>query len=408
MGPGHFGGPANAPIPVLLHLLIIVCCLTLAASSDCKVHLCSKQYSRALDEDNVVESATYRYCSLLKSYNDCMEATGRSCRGNLGYHSFQTLISNWAKTYNCESVLLKGPQPSRGPNRPSGGHRFQKPPRQHQECNSYRPASVAPVSYSHCALFGDPHLRTFYDELQTCSVSGAWPLLDNPHLAVQVTNEPVGKGSSATAITKVTVIIRQHSPCAQEKTYEAQSDYLPGVFPDGSKWSGPGVRIREEVPGKHIEIHLRYIATKIVIRQVGNYLTFAAKMPSTVAVQGAQGETLELCVKGCPRREIIDFENILDPKSGPKQEAIAACRALNITDFYLDACVFDLLTTGDGSFSAAARDAMLDAGPQSVVNGSLAVIPRGLASSAALSLTSVVLHIIIGIILVLLQNHLVR
>lgn len=176
------------------------------------------------------------------------------------------------------------------------------------------------------------------------------------------------------------MIIRQHGPCAQEKTYEAQSDFLPGVFADGSKWSGPGVRIREESPGKHVEIHLRYIGARVIIRQVGRYLTFAAKMPSAIALQGAESGTLELCVRGCPRRERIDFERLLEEDSGPKREAIAACRALNITDFYFDACVFDLLTTGDGSFSAAARDAMLDGGPQqSVVNGT--VVPRGLESS---------------------------
>lgn len=172
---------------------------------------------------------------------------------------------------------------------------------------------------------------------------------------------------------------------------------------DGSKWSGPGVRIREENPGKHIEIHLRYIGTRIVIRQSGRYLTFAAKMPSAVAMQGAQGDTLELCVRGCPRRERIDFERLLDTKSGPKREAIAACRALNITDFYFDACVFDLLTTGDGSFSAAARDAMLDGGQQSLVNGSLVVVPRGLESSGQGTLTCsfAVVQLMVGLILFL-------
>lgn len=172
---------------------------------------------------------------------------------------------------------------------------------------------------------------------------------------------------------------------------------------DGSKWSGPGVRIREENPGKHIEIHLRYIGTRIVIRQSGRYLTFAAKMPSAIAMQGAQGDTLELCVRGCPRRERIDFERLLDTKSGPKREAIAACRALNITDFYFDACVFDLLTTGDGSFSAAARDAMLDGGQQSLVNGTLVVIPRGLESSGQRKLTCsfAVVQLMVGLVLFL-------
>lgn len=199
------------------------------------------------------------------------------------------------------------------------------------------------------------------------------------------------------------MIVRQHGSCAVEKTYEAQTDFLPGVFLDGSRSSGPGVRIREETPGRHIEIHLRYIATRIVIRQVGQYLTFAVKMPSSIAVQGAEGGAYELCVRGCPRRERIDFERILEPDSGPKKEAIAACRALNITDFYLDACVFDLLTTGDGSFSEAARNAMLDSGQVPAVNSSLSVVPRSVESSSTANkqTSSLYITLLVGLILFL-------
>ncbi|KAG8194694.1 hypothetical protein JTE90_028008 [Oedothorax gibbosus] len=394
--------PANARYRLLLLLAIVCCCSTQVSGADCKVQLCSRQYARAVDEDRIAQGPNYRYCQLLHAYAECVRATARSCRGDLSYHSVQSLVGQWTRMYDCGKVLEKGPGHNSGTQ--GGGHRFQKPPRQHQECNGYRPAG----SFSHCALFGDPHLRTFYDELQTCSVPGAWPLLDNPHVAVQVTNDPVGKGSQATAITKITVIIRQHGPCAQEKTYEAQPDSLPGVFADGSKWSGPGVRIREEVPGKHIEIHLRYVATRIVIRQSGKYLTFAAKMPSAIATQGAQGDaTLELCVRGCPRRERIDFERILDSKSGPKNEAIAACKALNITDFYFDACVFDLLTTGDDSFSAAARDAMIDGG-QSLVNGSFSAVPRGLESGGSERATNSVLVLIVGLLMLLMRCHVFR
>lgn len=60
----------------------------------------------------------------------------------------------------------------------------------------------------HCGMFGDPHLRTFFDVRQTCVVAGAWSLLDNDILAVQVTNEVVQEtvSESATATTKVKVL----------------------------------------------------------------------------------------------------------------------------------------------------------------------------------------------------------
>ncbi|GFY64366.1 repulsive guidance molecule A [Trichonephila inaurata madagascariensis] len=400
MGRGCSGDPANAPI--LLQLLIVVCCSSLVCSADCRVQFCSRQYTRATEEGNTAQAPTFRYCSLLRSYAECMRATARSCRGDLSYHTVQSLVMQWMRVYDCENVLAKGPQampPPKHP-RPGAGNRFQKPPH-HDRCGSYRPAG----GYSHCALFGDPHLRTFYDELQTCKVEGAWPLLDNPHMAVQVTNGPVDADSPATAITQLTVVIRNHAPCAVEKTYQAQPDFLPGVFMDGSKWSGPGVRIREETPGKHIEINFKYINTRIIIRQSGRYLTFAAKMPSAIAVQGAQGDTLELCVRGCPRKERIDFERLLESKNGPSSDVIAACRALNITDFYFDACVFDLMTTGDGSFSAAARDAMLDAGPHSVLNSSLPVLPRGVESGQESLSCSIVLPILMVWLLLLIRHQ---
>lgn len=57
--------------------------------------------------------------------------------------------------------------------------------------------------FRHCSLFGDPHLRTFQEEFQTCKVEGAWPLINNEYLAVQVTNVPVEGNEDATATSKV-------------------------------------------------------------------------------------------------------------------------------------------------------------------------------------------------------------
>ena len=57
--------------------------------------------------------------------------------------------------------------------------------------------------YRHCGLFGDPHLRTFSNEFQTCKVAGAWSLINNKYLTVQVTNDPVVTSGGATATSKV-------------------------------------------------------------------------------------------------------------------------------------------------------------------------------------------------------------
>ena len=61
----------------------------------------------------------------------------------------------------------------------------------------------APV---YCELFGDPHLKTFYDVRQTCIVAGAWSLFDNKYITIQVTNDILqntATSSSATATSKV-------------------------------------------------------------------------------------------------------------------------------------------------------------------------------------------------------------
>lgn len=42
-----------------------------------------------------------------------------------------------------------------------------------------------------CLAYGDPHLRSFSHEYQTCKCNGAWPLVDHPLFAVQVTNSPL-------------------------------------------------------------------------------------------------------------------------------------------------------------------------------------------------------------------------
>ena len=71
---------------------------------------------------------------------------------------------------------------------------------------------TVPPNYTHCGFFGDPHLRTFGDDFQTCKVEGAWPLIHNKYLSVQVTNSPVVPGSLATATSKVRIVL--FFPCA--------------------------------------------------------------------------------------------------------------------------------------------------------------------------------------------------
>lgn len=134
------------------------------------------------------------YCAALRGYALCTRRTARGCRGDLVYHSAVFRIKELFAQHNCSSDGPTAPPHAAGPAAPP------------QRCD-YESRALAsggpPVSYAHCGLFGDPHLRTFRDEFHTCKVEGAWPLVDNRYMSVQVTNVPVAEGSSATATSKV-------------------------------------------------------------------------------------------------------------------------------------------------------------------------------------------------------------
>ena len=130
-------------------------------------------------------------CISLRTFNNCIHnmTRNRGCVGNLNFHSAKKGIEKQMKQLNCSTAGTVF-EPSNRPN----GHRH------HSNVCSYR----GKQAHRHCGLFGDPHLRTFYDEFQTCKVQGAWPLVDNDYLTVMVTNDPVGMWDGhATATSKV-------------------------------------------------------------------------------------------------------------------------------------------------------------------------------------------------------------
>ncbi|XP_077318469.1 repulsive guidance molecule B isoform X3 [Lithobates pipiens] len=236
-------------------------------------------------------------------------------------------------------------------------------------------------NYLFCGLFGDPHLRTFKDHFQTCKVEGAWPLIDNNYLSVQVTNVPVVTGSSATATNKITIIFKSFPDCTDQKVYQAVTDDLPAAFVDGTISGGDGdsktLRITEKVSGKHVEIHARYIGTTVIVRQHGNYLTLAIRMPEELAMAYEESQDLQLCMNGCPSSERIDegghlrFPETVNAPPSPLpsqarsaytlESAIAKClEKFQVRHIYFHSCVFDLLTTGDANFTAAAYSAWED------------------------------------------------
>lgn len=149
------------------------------------------------------------YCIALRAYAQCTRRQARGCRGNLVYHSAVFRIKELFSQHNCSSDGPTSSARAASTSRPIVSELC--------DYESRALASGQQKKYAHCGLFGDPHLRTFRDEFQTCKVEGAWPLIDNRYLSVQVTNVPVVLGSSATATSKVrTGVDKTGPPRAQD------------------------------------------------------------------------------------------------------------------------------------------------------------------------------------------------
>ncbi|XP_006771853.1 PREDICTED: repulsive guidance molecule A [Myotis davidii] len=157
-------------------------------------------------------------------------------------------------------------------------------------------------------------------------------------------------GPVVTASPQLTIIFKNFQECVDQKVYQAEMDELPAAFADGSKNGGDkhganSLRITEKVSGQHVEIQAKYIGTTIVVRQVGRYLTFAVRMPEEV-VHAVEDR---------------DSQGPAAPDTFPYETAVAKCKErLPVEDLYYQACVFDLLTTGDVNFTLAAYYALED------------------------------------------------
>lgn len=151
------------------------------------------------------------FCTALRAYAHCTHRTARTCRGDLVYHSAVHGIDDLMAQHNCSKDGPTSQPRLRPPPQGDSQERSDSPEICHYERSFHKHSP--PPNYTHCGLFGDPHLRTFSDRFQTCKVQGAWPLIDNNYLNVQVTNTPVLPGSAATATSKVDapIVVAFHS-----------------------------------------------------------------------------------------------------------------------------------------------------------------------------------------------------
>lgn len=189
--------------------------------------------------------------------------------------------------------------------------------------------------------------------------------------------------NSTRSFPQITIIFKAHRECTDQKVYQAVTDDLPAAFVDGSTSGGDGdtksLRIVERESGRYVEMHARYIGTTVFVRQLGRYLTLAIRMPEDLAMSYEESQDLQLCVNGCPLSERIDdgqgqvsailghtlpHTSLAQAWPGYTLEtANAQCHEkMPVKDIYFQSCVFDLLTTGDANFTAAAHSALEDVG----------------------------------------------
>jgi len=347
-------------------LALFLALFTIGRCAACKLDQCNRIYNMKMEEEGLRDpEVSPAFCNVLAAYGHCVHATRGSCRGNLKFHSAVSGLNPLKIRYNCTKHT---PGTHTRPHNTSAPAPPPAPPPQCTFHGRHR--------FRHCGLFGDPHLKTFDNQYQTCRVKGAWPLVDNAYLAVQVTNEQVLEGSPATATTKVTIIIKGRStPCTTEKTYEAVADApLPSTFIDGSYRSGPDESViiaSSAGVNERVEIFLRYVATTLVVRRVGKHLAFSAKLPEELVENSLQQDvdSLQLCTRGCPVTERLDLVTSRGHQVS-WDTAVDKCRSTedlsndivnNLTDYYLDWCVFDAMTAGvEFDFTAAAHSAQAD------------------------------------------------
>uniref|UniRef100_A0A3B3T7W5 Repulsive guidance molecule BMP co-receptor b n=1 Tax=Paramormyrops kingsleyae TaxID=1676925 RepID=A0A3B3T7W5_9TELE len=377
----------------------------------CRIQKCSADFVSLTSYLNPsLDGFDTEFCKVLRAYSACTQRTSKSCRGNLVFHSAMLGISDLMSQRNCSR---DGPTSSTHPEAPVEHCNYHNRHHGQQAGDHSRP------TYLFCGLFGDPHLRTFKDHFQTCKVEGAWPLIDNNYLSVQVTNVPVVPGSSATATNKITIIFKPYQDCTEQKVYQAVTDDLPVAFTDGTVSSGDGetrsLWIVEKVPGRHVEIHAGYTGITVIVRQLGRYLTLATRVPEELAMAYDESQDLQLCVNGCPTAERIDCDGHLAlpvlglrqrPRAGTNpgftlETATAKCRErLEVPDIYFNSCVFDLLTTGDANFTSAAYNALKDMETLHPKRERWHIFPRG--NAACSHVPSVLFPLILGFLITML------
>jgi len=161
-------------------------------------------------------------------------------------------------------------------------------------------------------------------------------------------------------------MVKRYHDCIATRyvTYQATStEPLSSLFDSGISSYGADdtVHVLNVVAGRHVEIVLQHIDTLVVLRKYGQHFSVAVRTPAKVASAYSGGLDVQLCTTRCPAAERLSLRHISLSASMSIERAAKICEKQGLVDFFLDACVFDLLATGgDRNFSLAAVHALRD------------------------------------------------
>ncbi|XP_075049691.1 hemojuvelin [Mixophyes fleayi] len=357
-------------------LLLIFC---EQVDAQCKIIKCNTDYVTATSNTRI-SNKNVVYCNALRSYSQCTRNTARTCRGDLVYHSAVHIIEDRMIQFNCSKV---GPtnSPRRQPPQPLPDATVK------QACDYekvFHEKHGTVPKYLYCGVFGDPHVRTFGGDFQTCAVDGSWPLLDNEYLYVQATSTPLSPWSKATVTSKLTIIFKDMKQCIDQRVYQAEVGNVPAAFDDGSinggkRAGGSSLTIHEREPGKYIEIQAAYIGTTIRVRQLDRQLSFSLRMAEVISQAFQEEQDLQLCVTGCPSSQRISRTTDLSRTNSLSMETTRSlCKdKLSVEDAYFQSCVFDLMVSGNANLTEAAFHALEDARDFHTEPGTLHIFSKG-------------------------------
>lgn len=165
---------------------------------------------------------------------------------------------------------------------------------------------------------------------------------------------------------QITIIFKSWRQCVDQQLYQAEVDDVAAAFADGSVTSGERrghhvLTVQTQSPGRHAEIRAAHIGTLLVVRQSGRSLGLSVRSPRSVVEAFGPEQDLQLCVWGCPPSQRLSSPPQASSPSSAA-DAQAHCAALlPARDVYHQACVFDLIASGDLNASVAAVSALQDA-----------------------------------------------